>query len=260
MGTRRIRRNRNVGNKLNDIDSRIASVEKKTVQDSSIGSTQIATEGVSTDNVQNRAVTSDKIELGAVGSEHLGLVNELSSGGNLSLNIGGDGYVVVKGTKYESPYTLPASVAELLSVGFDPTSNAVVVVPSTAGSVGGAVNLSNGTKSFAANTNTKVAILNLVDGLYAVRIAFPGDGGNYWSTSLGGTVGITSASGQGYYNSSPSNQLVMNSTQHHRTVNLPNFYMYSDSSNGAYGYLSLYANFPVACSFSTFEVWFKRLF
>jgi hypothetical protein len=137
LATRRVRRNRNVGNKLNDLESRVVSTEKKKIQDNSVGSTQIASSGVATDNVQDRAVTSNKIQLGSISTEHLSQITSLSSGGNLSINVGDDGHVVLNGVKYESPYDSLASATGLYSLAFDPDTNEVLVYPQEPG--GGAV-------------------------------------------------------------------------------------------------------------------------
>ena len=129
MATNRVRRSRSVGNKLNDLESRVVSSEKKTIQENSIGSTQIANQGVATDNVQDRAVTASKIELGAVSTEHLSQITSLSSGGDFSVNVGDEGHVVLNGARYESPYDSLASPAGLQTLAFNPSNNQVVVYP-----------------------------------------------------------------------------------------------------------------------------------
>ena len=136
MATRRVRRNRNVGNKLNDLVSRVDVNEKRQLQENSIGSTQIANQGVATGNVQDRAVTSNKIELGAISTEHLSQITSLSSGGDLSINVGDDGHLVLNGVKYESPYDSLGSAAGLYSLAFDPDTNEVLVYPQEPGSGG----------------------------------------------------------------------------------------------------------------------------
>jgi hypothetical protein len=129
LATRRVRRNRSVGNKLNDIESRVVAAEKKTIQESSIGSTQIATEGVAKENVKDRAIASEKIEIGAINTEHLGQVNGISSGGDFAINVGEEGHVTLNGTLYTTPYDSLTDTSDLYTLGFDPTSSKVVVYP-----------------------------------------------------------------------------------------------------------------------------------
>jgi hypothetical protein len=126
--------------------------------------------------------------------------------------------------------------------------------------------------TYAANTNTKIADFgSLPDGVYAVFItnnggSYSSNGGAtiYWDSSWGAITGIAAASV--YYNSSPQQTLTFNATHHHRTVNDPTFYMYSDTfgaTNGTgagsnYGHLSLFVNFPQQ-TYTTLQVYVKRL-
>jgi hypothetical protein len=125
--------------------------------------------------------------------------------------------------------------------------------------VGGETNVSTITTAtnIPANTATKIADFgNLANGLYAVGIAWPGgytqNGAAtiYWDSYYGAVTGIAAANV--YYNSSPSQPLAVNNTQHHRNVSLPTFAMYSDglgATNGSgagsnYGHLCLWVTFP----------------
>jgi hypothetical protein len=138
----------------------------------------------------------------------------------------------------------------------------------TVNALGGGTNISTyvNMANVSANTNTKVANLILADGMYAFYIhwdaGFGADGvsNHYWSSSYSAIAGITSASAGGYFNGSPQQPLIISGTQHHRTVNVPTFLMYSDSTNGSYGNLSLYINTPVLTRFQNFQVILKRLF
>lgn len=140
----------------------------------------------------------------------------------------------------------------------------------TAGSLGGGTNITTyvNMATISANTNTKIATLTgYSDGMYAIYIHWDGgfDTGGvnnyYWSSSFAGITGIVSAgSNNSYYNASPQQQLIISGTQHHRNVNAPTFWMYSDSANASYGNLSLFINVPNATKFTNLQVIVKRLY
>ena len=135
----------------------------------------------------------------------------------------------------------------------------------TANALGGGTNITTyvDMSTIQANTNTKIASLNFPDGMYAVCIrwasgyAADGVSNHYWACSYSGITGITSASG--YFNGSPQQTLSVSGVQHHRTQPVPTFLMYSDSTSGAYGILTLYINTPVLTRFFGLEVILKRL-
>ena len=125
--------------------------------------------------------------------------------------------------------------------------------------IGGETNVSTITTptNIAANTATKIADFGaLADGMYAIGIAWAGgytqNGAStiYWDSYYGAVTGIAAATV--YYNSSPSQPLAVNNTQHHRNVAVPTFAMYSDglgATNGSgagsnYGHLCLWVTFP----------------
>jgi hypothetical protein len=136
----------------------------------------------------------------------------------------------------------------------------------TANALGGGTNITTyvNMANIPANTNTKVATLNFAEGMYSIYLhwdagyAADGVSNHYWSSSYSGITGIASA--DVYWNGSPQQPLNISGTQHHRTQAVPTFFMYSDSTNGLYGNLSLYINVPVLTRFQNFQVIVKRLF
>lgn len=136
-----------------------------------------------------------------------------------------------------------------------------------AGSLTGGTNLSTYTNmaAISANTNTKIASFSgLENGMYALFITWgtgydsSGTGTIYWNSGYAGLAGLVSTTT--YYNSSPQQQLTVTSTQHHRTVGAPTFWLYSDSTAGAYGALCLWVNFPQITKLDGLVVVAKRLY
>jgi hypothetical protein len=123
---------------------------------------------------------------------------------------------------------------------------------------------------FAANTNTIIGKISYgtASGVYALRVAW-GYGDNnagsqlYWETNFGGIFGVASAGG--YFNGSPSQEVVMYGTHHHANLastSNPRFFLYSDSSNNpaaSYGALTLYIRFPQITKIDGFTIQIKRL-
>lgn len=139
--------------------------------------------------------------------------------------------------------------------------------------IGGETNVSTTTTSITitANTPTKIADFGaLANGMYAIGIAWPVGYSAaattiYWDSYYGAVTGIASAGI--YYNSSPSQPLAVNNTQHHRNAAAPTFAMYSDglgATNGSgagpnYGHLCLWATFPQTTLYIQPFVFVKKL-
>ena len=114
-----------------------------------------------------------------------------------------------------------------------------------------------------ANTYNKVAECNtLGTGAWLINVYWTGGynvntGNIHWETSGSGVAGIVSAGS--YYNSNPYQEISMNFTHHHRSVDNPTFYFDSDNSNGNYGKLSLYLMPAVDEKFQGFAVYAQQL-
>lgn len=100
MPSNRYRGNKSVGNKLNRLETQVTTSAKSTADPHlSTGVVQdnnLAAESVSETSVANRAITEDKIARGAIGTEHLGVINELASDSDMRLRAG-VGTVIVEG-------------------------------------------------------------------------------------------------------------------------------------------------------------------
>lgn len=92
MASNRYRANRSLGNKINNINGRLSDTQKNTssphLSPSDIVSDFLATDSVKTDAMSTRAVTEFQMERGSVGTEHLGVINAITT----------DSGVVFKGT------------------------------------------------------------------------------------------------------------------------------------------------------------------
>lgn len=125
MASNRKRSNSSIGNKINRIDSKVARTEKSTqgphLDPEGISSEHLGTESVSERTIAARAITEDKLARGAVGTEHLGVVNELTSDSNLAFNAG-PGYIILNGQQYA---TTPPS-GDLYTVAIDSNGQLVI--------------------------------------------------------------------------------------------------------------------------------------
>ena len=92
MASNRYRANRSLGNKINNIDGRLGDTQKDTssphLSPSDIVSDFLATDSVSTNAIATRATTELQVERGSIGTEHLGVINQIVT----------DSGVVFKGT------------------------------------------------------------------------------------------------------------------------------------------------------------------
>lgn len=100
MPSNRYRGNKSIANKINKIDSKLAASEKS-AKDPHLSSGIIVSENLNagaiiSDGLAERAVTEDKVARGAIGTEHLGIVNQLTSDSDLRIRAG-TGTVIVEG-------------------------------------------------------------------------------------------------------------------------------------------------------------------
>lgn len=81
MASNRYRSNRSLGNKINNIDGRLGDTQKDTadphISPGNIVSDYMATDSVKTDAIATRATTELQVERGSIGTEHLGVINQI---------------------------------------------------------------------------------------------------------------------------------------------------------------------------------------
>ena len=132
MATDRSRANRSLGNRINDVNGRLRGVENNssdpTISDGFITSDHLGIESVDELAIAPGAVTADKIARGAVGTNQLGVVNQIVTDNDLTISTGPDGYVALEGDNYPLPEAGSTSL-----LGFDETGR---VILSGAGSQG----------------------------------------------------------------------------------------------------------------------------
>lgn len=139
MASNRSRSNRSIGNKLNNLDSRVSSGEKGTnnphLSTDAIEGDHLVDGAVAEAKIADRAVTEDKIARGSVGTEHLGIVNTITADSGLTLKPGPDGgFVVIDGASYVPP---ASGSGTLYALGYNENKQVVV---STSGIGGGGGN------------------------------------------------------------------------------------------------------------------------
>ena len=136
MASNRSRSNRSVGNKLNNLDSRVSRGEKGTnnphLSPDVIEEQHLTDGSVAEAKLAERSVTETKIARGAVGTEHLGVVNAVTADSGLTLKPGPDGgFIVIDGPEYVAP---AAGSGDLYALAFNELNQVVV---STTGVGGG---------------------------------------------------------------------------------------------------------------------------
>jgi microcystin-dependent protein len=124
----RSRSNRSVGNKLNNIESRVSKNEKGTnnphLSSDAIEGSYIKDAAIESAKLADRAITETKIARGAVGTEHLGIVNTITADSGLTLKPGPDGgFIVIDGPEYVAP---AAGSGDLFALGFNELNQVVV--------------------------------------------------------------------------------------------------------------------------------------
>lgn len=81
MASNRYRSNRSLGNKINFIDSRLGDTQKDTsnphMSPNFIVSDFISTDSVTSNALANRAATELQVGRGSIGTEHLGIINQI---------------------------------------------------------------------------------------------------------------------------------------------------------------------------------------
>lgn len=108
MVSNRTRGNSSVGNKLVNLDSRVASTEKRSavnVGENAVNSTQLATDSVGSDAIIPEAVGEDSVAPAAVGSNHFTTISRVQSDFNLQLETGPGGNLILKGDQYPTAAT-----------------------------------------------------------------------------------------------------------------------------------------------------------
>lgn len=128
MASNRSRSNRSIGNKLNNLDSRVSSNEKGTnnphLSPDVIQEQHLVDGSVAEGKLAERSVTENKVARGAIGTEHLGIVNTITADSGLTLKPGPDGgFIVINGPEYVAP---TAGSGELFALGFNELSQVVV--------------------------------------------------------------------------------------------------------------------------------------
>jgi len=116
----------------------------------------------------------------------------------------------------------------------------------------------SGTLNITANTWTEIADIGSDFGndsqgmLIMVTWSNASNGATtyYWQTCGLATCGFASASN--YYNSNADTTLDFTFTHHYRTIDVPEFHVDSDNSEGNYGDLTLYMRTPSSPSSLTF--------
>lgn len=107
MVSNRSRAQNSVGNKLNDLDTRVSRSENSSasnISTNSVTNNQIATNAVTSDSISGASVQNTAVARGAIGGEHLGIVNEINSDSSLTLNVGGPtDYLQIQGDQYSPP-------------------------------------------------------------------------------------------------------------------------------------------------------------
>jgi microcystin-dependent protein len=124
----RSRANRSVGNKLNNLNSRVSKNEKGTnnphLSPDAIEGEHLKSASISEGKLADRAVTENKIARGAVGTEHLGIINTVTADFGLTLKPGPDGgFIVIDGPEYVAP---DVGSGELFALGFNELNQVVV--------------------------------------------------------------------------------------------------------------------------------------
>lgn len=81
MASNRYRSNRSIGNKINFIDSRLSDTQKDTanphMSPDFIVSDFLSTDSITSDAIANRATTELQVGRGSIGTEHLGIINQI---------------------------------------------------------------------------------------------------------------------------------------------------------------------------------------
>lgn len=136
MASNRSRSNRSVGNKLNNLDSRVGRSEKGTnnphLSPDVIEEAHLTDGSVAEAKLADRAITENKIARGAIGTEHLGVVNAITADSGLTLKPGPDGgFIVIDGPEYVAP---ASGSGDLYALAFNELNQVVV---STTGVGGG---------------------------------------------------------------------------------------------------------------------------
>jgi len=133
--SRRKRSNSSVGNKLNNLNDRVAQKQKDQqvtgTQTNAVTNDSIAPNAVNSESIADRAITSRQIGTGEVTSENLGALTEIVAGGSLTIDAGLDGHLRLDGTSYNLPYEGLNSGAGLYTMAFDPADNAIKILDAT---------------------------------------------------------------------------------------------------------------------------------
>jgi hypothetical protein len=207
------RANQSIGNKINAIDNDLSSERKSTsaphLFPGDIQAEHLATDSVTTDALATDSVTSVQLARGSVGTESLGIVNKLTSDGNLVLSAGGTGHLMLDGTQYTSPYDsinpnqlytlgVQASSNKVMIYPYPPNSGYVPVIPTSAAVVSGgsATTSTNGVVSFTGTTGIRLnGVFSAAYSEYVVKFYATSSAGSYcyWKFSSGGTDNSTSA-------------------------------------------------------------------
>jgi len=167
VASNRSRSTNSVGNKLNNLDSRVARNEKGTnnphLSPDVIEGAHIKNASIEAAKLADRAITENKIARGAVGTEHLGIVNTITADSGLTLKPGPDGgFIVIDGAEYVAP---TAGSGSLFVLGFNELKQVVV----SSSSIGGGDGVAPAGSIMAWASNTIPANWLLCDGSVRLR-------------------------------------------------------------------------------------------
>jgi hypothetical protein len=105
MVSNRTRSNKSITNKITYLDSKTSNLQKRTndphLSTDAVTGENIAPDSITPEAFASGAVTDQAVARGAVGGENLGVVNELSSDGNLRVSL--PGYMMLDGAGYPAP-------------------------------------------------------------------------------------------------------------------------------------------------------------
>lgn len=134
MASDRYRSNKSIGNKINNLDSKVASGEKNTQNPhmgvGAVEADHLAEQSVTESAIASRSITEEKVARGAIGTEHLGVVNEIVSDSGINLKTGPstEDYLSLEGAGYVPP---TEGSGQLYTLAYDEFSNVIAtnIVP-----------------------------------------------------------------------------------------------------------------------------------
>jgi hypothetical protein len=106
VASNRERANRSINNKISNIDSRLQQSDKGAssphLDRGAISGEVVADSSITESLIFGRTIGPESVSRGAIGTEHLGIVNQINSDSNLTVNFGQDGRILLGGGAYET--------------------------------------------------------------------------------------------------------------------------------------------------------------